>query len=103
MQIARRHGRDPAKLRAHAVSALRRHAGHGVHHGSTSQAQADVILARQLRTLDCWLNSPHPKFDSRHPFGDPHGGHGPHRRGSRIGVRNPRPARGCRKGLYSEP
>ena len=101
--IARRHGRDPAALRAHAVDALRADAREGAGMGVTSPEQAEVTLARQLRVLDCWLESPHAKFDPRHPFGDPHGGHGPHRSDSRVGIRHPKPARGCWRGLYDEP
>jgi hypothetical protein len=53
--------------------------------------------------LDCWVNRPAPKFDRSNPFGDPLGGHGPHRRGSRVGIRHPKPARGCWRGLFLEP
>jgi hypothetical protein len=102
-RIARRHGRDVAKLRKHAIEELEIDAHQGVHHGSTTREQADVTLARQLRVLDCWLESPPAKFDPRNPFGDPDSGHGPHRRGSRVGIKNPKPARGCWRGLYDEP
>jgi hypothetical protein len=101
-QIAERHGRDPAAFRAHAASALEGEAQQGVHHGATSAEQANAMLARQLRVLGCWIDNPAPKFDPNNPFGDRYGGHGPHRRGSRVGIRHPKPARGCWRGLYSE-
>jgi hypothetical protein len=103
VQIARRHGRDPAALRSHAIEALRADAAQGVRRGATSREEAAVMLSRQMRVLDCWLKSPHPKFDPYHPFGDPHGGHGPHGRGSDVGTRNPKPARRCWRALYAEP
>jgi hypothetical protein len=101
-QIAERHGRDPAAMRAHAVTALEGEAQQGVHHGATSREQADAMLARQLRVLDCWIDNPAPKFDPANPFGDSYSGHGPHRHGSRVGIRHPKPARGCWRGLYLE-
>ena len=78
-------------------------AAEGARRGETSRAQATVMLRRQLRVLDCWLRRPHPKFDPYSPFGDPHGGHGPHPRGEHPGIREPKPARGCWRGLYREP
>jgi hypothetical protein len=99
-EIARRHGRDPAKLREHARAALRATAAEGVERGATSRRQADAMLARQERVLSCWIARPAPKFDRTNPFGDPLGGHGAHPRGSRVGILHPKPARGCWRGLY---
>lgn len=98
--IARRHGRDPAAVREHAREMLRDHAAEGVRSGATSRAQADAMFARQERVLRCWMDRPAPKFDRTNPFGDPNGGHGRHRRGSHVGIKHPKPARGCWRGLY---
>jgi hypothetical protein len=100
-QIARRHGRDPAVLHRHARAALRAVAAEGVAHRETSRRQADAMLARQERLLGCWVDRPAPKFDPAHPFGQPNGGHGRHHRGSRVGLKHPKPARGCWRGLYT--
>jgi hypothetical protein len=99
--IAQRHGRDPAAVREHARAALRAEAEEGVHHEATSRLQATAMLARQERVLQCWIDRPAPKFDRTNPFGDPNGGHGRHRRSSRVGIKHPKPARGCWRGLYS--
>jgi hypothetical protein len=99
--IARRHGRDPAAVREHARAMLRDHADEGVASGATSRAQAHAMLARQEGVLQCWIDRPAPKFDKTNPFGDPYGGHGRHRRGSRVGIKHRKPARGCWRGLYS--
>src|SRR4051812_36025168 len=98
--IARRHGRDPDAVREHALVVLRHHAHEGVELGATSRAQADAMLARQEGVLQCWIDSPAPKFDKANPFGDPDGGHGRHRRRSRVGIKHPKPARGCWRGLF---
>lgn len=98
--IAVRHGRDPAKLREHARARLRATAAEGVARGATSRLQADAMLARQERTLSCWVDRPAPKFDRTNPFGAPFGGHGRHRRGSHVGIRHPKPPRGCWRGLF---
>jgi hypothetical protein len=98
-EIAERGGRTRESVRQHVVADLEQAAGIGVRIGATTQAQADRMLARQLRTVDCWLGRPAPKFDPWNPFGDRYAGHGPHRRGSRVGIRNPKPPRGCWKAL----
>jgi hypothetical protein len=98
--VARRNGRDPKALEEHAREALRDMADEGVARSATSRSQADRMLARQLRVLRCWITRPAPKFDRDNPFGDPNGGHGPHRRGSRVGIKHPKPARGCWRGLF---
>ena len=98
--VARRNARDPDTLEAHARRRLRRLAADGFARHATSQRQADAMLARQERVLRCWIHRPAPKFDPDHPFGDPLGGHGPHRRGSRVGIKHPKPARGCWRGLF---
>jgi hypothetical protein len=100
-QIALRNGRDPAAVGEHVATALAGEAQDGVERGATSREQADAMLARQLRVLGCWLNNPAPKFDPGNPFGDQWSGHGRHRRGARVGIRHPKPARGCWRGLYA--
>lgn len=97
--IARHGGKSTAAVKEHVVGELRREAALGVRRGSVSQAQADRLLARQLRVVDCWLTRPAPKFDPHHPFGDRYSGHGPHRRGSRVGIVRPKPPKGCWKRL----
>ena len=98
--LARRHRRSTAAVREHVVGALRREAASGVRAGSMSAAQGESMLARQLRVVDCWLTRPAPKFDPHHPFGDRYSGHGPHRRGSRVGIVRPEP-KGCWKALIT--
>jgi hypothetical protein len=98
-EIAERGGRTRESLRRHVVEDLEQSSVTGVRIGATTRAQADLMLARQLRTVDCWLGRPAPKFDPWNPFGDRYAGHGPHRRGSRVGIRNPKPPRGCWKAL----
>ena len=66
-----------------------------------SEGQAAALLARQLRVVDCWLERPAPKFDPHHPFGDRYSGHGPHARGSRVGIVRRKPPRGCWRGLLA--
>jgi hypothetical protein len=100
-RIAESHGRSVARLRAHALHELAVDADQGVAHGASSRAEADEMLARQERGLDCWLSSPPPKMDPRNPFGDPDGGHGHHHRGSHVGIKHPKPPRGCWRGLYA--
>jgi hypothetical protein len=53
------------------------------------------MLRRQERLLGCWMRTPLAKFDADNPYGDPLGGHGPHERGSHVGVVEPKQARGC--------
>jgi hypothetical protein len=81
------------------VGELRAESASGVRAGSMSRAQAALILARQLRVVDCWLTRPAPKFDPHHPFGDRYSGHGPHSRGSKVGIRKPKPPKGCWRAL----
>jgi hypothetical protein len=83
------------------VEQLRGEAERGVRSGAITQAQGDLILARQLRVVDCWLTRPAPKFDPHHPFGDRYSGHPPHRRGSRVGIVRPKPPKGCWKALIA--
>ncbi|MDQ3933985.1 MAG: hypothetical protein M3340_05070 [Actinomycetota bacterium] len=98
-QIAKRHGRPRDGVRRHVVEMLRAEAALGVRAGAMSSGQADLILARQLRVVDCWLGRPAPKFDPHHPFGDRYSGHGPHSRKSRGGLVRRKPPRGCWLGL----
>jgi hypothetical protein len=93
--IARRHRRSTAAIREHVIGQLRAETAAGVRAGSIPQAQADRLVARQLRVVGCWLGRPAPKFDPHHPFGDRYSGHGPHRRGSKVGIKHPKPPRGC--------
>lgn len=93
---ARQAGRTPLQLAVDRTpravsrgvdSVLARSAGRGIATRSTSPAQSARMLARQRRTLPCWLNTPLAKLDPTSPFGDPLGGHGLHKRGTRGGVR----------------
>jgi hypothetical protein len=97
--IARRHGRSTAAVKEHVEAELRAEASRGARAGSMSEPQAELLLARQMRVVECWLSRPAPKFDPHHPFGDRYSGHGPHERGSRVGIKNPKPPRGCWKRL----
>ena len=99
--IARRSGKSTAAVREHVIGALRAEARLGVRAGSMSEGQAAALLARQLRVVDCWLERPAPKFDPHHPFGDRYSGHGPHARGSRVGIVRRKPPRGCWRGLLA--
>lgn len=101
LQIARRGHRSPKAVRRHVLRYFTMEAEHGVHMGATSQAEADRMLARQTAVTGCWLHSPLPELDPDDPFGDRYGGHGPHSRGSHIGVIHPKPPRGCWKKLLA--
>lgn len=99
--IARRGGRSTASVRKHVIGQLRGEAALGVRAGSVSQGQADRLLARQLRVVDCWLTRPAPKYDRFHPFGDRYSGHGRHERGSKVGIVRRKWPKGCWKGLIA--
>jgi hypothetical protein len=98
-EIAERGGRTRESVREHVVADLEHQAGMGVRIGAVTQEQADLMLARQLRTVDCWLGRPAPKFDPFNPFGDRFAGHGPHPRGSKAGIRDRKEPRGCWRSL----
>ena len=94
--IATRYGRPLDVLRDHVVEALDDQSARGVRERAQTQAQADRMLARQLRVVDCWLASPLAKNDPDNPFGDTWGWHGPHPRGVRDGIsRDAKTPRGC--------
>jgi hypothetical protein len=99
--IVRRGGRSTEAVREHVIEALHAEARLGARIGAITRAQGDLVLARQLRVVDCWLTRPAPKFDPHHPFGDRYSGHGPHRRGSRVGIVRPKPPKACWKALVS--
>jgi hypothetical protein len=101
LQIARVGKREQNEVRRQVLEYFAMGAEHAVHRQATSQAEADFMLARQTRLTSCWLHSPLPEFDPNNPFGTPFGGHGPHSRGSRIGLIHPKHARGCWKGLFT--
>jgi hypothetical protein len=94
-KIARRNGRSEETVREHVIEALREESARGVRERATTQAQGDRMLARQLRVVECWLTSPLAKNDPNNPFGDTWGWHGPHARGTRNGITNPKTPRGC--------
>jgi hypothetical protein len=98
-QIARHGGRPVGPVRDHVIAELRNEARHGLNAGAFTEAQAARLMDRQLRVLECWLTRPAPKFDRHHPFGDRYSGHGPHKRGSRVGIVRPKPPKGCWKAL----
>jgi hypothetical protein len=100
-EIARRHGKSTAAVREHVIGQLRAEAASGVRAGAITRSQGDLVVARQLRVVECWLSRAAPKFDPHHPFGDRHSGHGPHRRGSKVGIKHPKPPRGCWKKLIT--
>jgi hypothetical protein len=97
--IARMHGRSTASVKEHVIRVLREEARRGTRVGAMSSAQADRLLDRQMRVVMCWLTRPAPKFDRYHPFGDRYSGHGPHRRGARVGMVRPKLPKGCWKRL----
>jgi hypothetical protein len=99
--IARRGGKSTAALKEHVVEALDAEAREGLRAEALSEGQAERLLARQMRVVDCWLGRPAPKFDPHHPFGDRYSGHGPHPRGSRVGIKRRKPPKGCWKGLLA--
>lgn len=68
--IARGQGRDPVTVRAGVLALLTAVAQRGVDTRSQSRAQARLMLARQERSLDCWMRSPLPKLAARPPTGD---------------------------------
>ena len=94
-QIARRHDRDPARIRELIVATLVDMAGDGVERHATDRAEARLMLARQIRLTNCWMKSPLARYDRDNPFGDRWGNHGPHERGSHVGLIRKKPPRGC--------
>jgi hypothetical protein len=94
-EIAARRGKPTEPIREHVVEALRDESARGVRERATTREQADRMLARQLRVVDCWLTSPLAKNDPDNPFGDTWGWHGPHPRPVRNGVSNAKTPRGC--------
>ena len=98
-QIARRNGREPAKIRELVLDWLAKLARDGVRRHATSRDQADRMLARQSRVTNCWMKSPLARYDKGNPFGDRYGGHGDHARDDRVGLIRKKPPRGCWKKL----
>jgi hypothetical protein len=98
-QIARRHGHDPAHVRELAVETLVAMAGDGVRRHATDRMEARLMLARQIRLTNCWMNSPLARYDRDNPFGDRWGNHGPHDHDSRVGLIRKKPPRGCWRDL----
>jgi hypothetical protein len=95
-RIAERYGRSTEALREHVVRALADQSAQGVREGAHSQSQADRMLGRQMRVVDCWLSSPLAKNDPDNPFGDTWGWHGPHPRNVRNGIsRDAKTPSGC--------
>lgn len=94
-QIARRHDRDPAHVRDLAVAMLVDMAGDGVEHHATDRTEARLMLARQVRLVNCWMKSPLARYDGDNPFGDRWGNHGPHDQDSRVGLIRHKPPGGC--------
>ena len=105
-QIARRNGHDPARVRDLAVATLVDTADDGVRRHATDRMQARLMLARQVRLTDCWMNSPLARYDRDNPFGDRWGNHGPHDHDSHVGLIRKKPPGGCwrelRAGLGGE-
>jgi hypothetical protein len=99
LKIARRHGRDADMVREHVIEAVRHESEMGTETGAMTPAQADRMLARQMRVVDCWLTSPLAKLDPDNPFGDTYGWHGPHKRSTRNGIKHPKTPAGCWKPL----
>jgi hypothetical protein len=95
VQIAAAGGRTPAQLKRTITRHMEMEAGMGVHMKLTPPSQARRMLARQKSLIDCWMSKPLPRFDRDIPFGDPLSHHGPHERGSTIGIVFPKPAAGC--------
>jgi AraC-like DNA-binding protein len=100
-RIAREGGRDPQVVARHVVGWYAMMADDGVDRHATSRAEADYMLARQVRLTNCWMKSPLPRYDRKDPFGRRWDGHGPHDADSRIGVIHPKPPKGCWKKLMA--
>lgn len=94
-EIARIGGRSREHVRGLVVESMEHAAMHGVHIGATTQEQADRMLARQMRVVDCWLERAHPKYDPWNPFGDPNAGHREHTRSERPRIVRRKPPKGC--------
>ena len=78
LEIAGRHGVPEPDLTAALTAILeerRRMAGLS---GEAWPAESDRLLARQLRTLPCWIRSPRPTDDRGNPYGKATRMHGPH-------------------------
>lgn len=95
LQIAARGGRTAAQLRRTITRHVEMEAAMGVRMRLTPRSQAARMLARQKSLIGCWMSKPLPRFDPDIPFGDPFSHHGPHKRGSKIGIVFPKPAAGC--------
>jgi hypothetical protein len=81
LQVARRHGGLPlreliAGLRDH----VRRRHRRALATNEAWPAQADRLLARQLRLLPCWVRRRAPPADPGNPYGKARLQHGPHAR-----------------------
>jgi hypothetical protein len=81
LEVALEHGKDEAALTAGLIALLRSHRDTGVRLQEAWPAQSDRLLARQIRTLPCWLNSLRPSHDWGNPYGKAMAQHGPHARG----------------------
>ena len=81
LSVALEHGKDVATLTAGLGELLRLHRDTGVALGESWPAEADRLLARQLRTLPCWLRSLRPSMDWGSPYGKALAQHGAHTRG----------------------
>jgi hypothetical protein len=95
VQIAARGGRTALQLRRVITHHLEMEAEMGVRMRLTPKSQAQRMLTRQKSLIACWMTKPLPQFDADIPFGDPLSHHGPHERGSTIGIVFPKPAAGC--------
>jgi hypothetical protein len=81
LDVALEHGKDEAGLTAGLVRLLRSHRDAGVARGESWPAEADRMLARQVATLPCWLQSLRPSMDWGSPYGKALAQHGAHARG----------------------
>jgi hypothetical protein len=78
LEVATAHGKTEPALTAGLIDLLRSHRDEGVRLQEAWPAQADRLLARQIRTLPCWLRSLRPSMDWGNPYGKATHQHGPH-------------------------
>lgn len=78
LAVARRHGMSRRQLTEGVLRLLEGHHHEGIRTKEAWPAQSDLLLARQIDTLDCWLRSPAPWRDRGNPYGKAMWQHGRH-------------------------
>ena len=87
LAIGRYGGRTRERVVRGMRRLLRRMARAGVRRRAHSPRQGRLMLQRRRALLHCFLRRPVPKLDPANPYGDPHNGHGRHRRADRRGIK----------------